>query len=68
MKPRYIAHTGKKQPVDDDVIVEVVHRDSTVSGNDPAADWADRLNWWVHGEAMNPRCDIIAYRVIENEG
>lgn len=56
-KPRYIAHTTGKQPVGDDVIVEVAFRDGHVITSFPAKNWV-----W------NPtlcKPTIIAYRVIK---
>jgi hypothetical protein len=59
MKPRYIAHTGKKQPVADDVVVEVKFRSGRIDDDLDAGDM-----FWEHDGSF---CDIIAYRVIENE-
>jgi hypothetical protein len=55
-KPRYIDHTSGEQPVDDEVVVEVVF----VMGI-TATDSADMWCWNHEG---NP-ADILAYRVIE---
>jgi hypothetical protein len=70
MKPRYIAHTGKKQPVEDAAVVSVVFRGGPGEiGPMTAKYWADGVsNWWVHSDTMHHDEHIIAYRVIEQEG
>jgi hypothetical protein len=70
MKPRYIAHTGKKQPVDDGTIVDVVFSDGIYIHRCRAGafgpEFLDGLDWWLLKD-HNPNA-IIAYRVIEQEG
>lgn len=69
-KPRFIAHTGKKQPVADDVIVAVLFPDGYVADDGSNAHyWAyyNGENWWVHSEDIRRDNHIIAYRVIEQE-
>jgi hypothetical protein len=58
-KPRFIAHTGKKQPVDDHLALEVMFPDSTTTFG-----FSERFRWSKTGKCS----DIIAYRVIEQEG
>jgi hypothetical protein len=68
MKPRYIAHTGKKQPVDDDVCVEVLFKTGCLNNRNNAGWWAGGSeNWWIHSATRDPDSHIIAYRVIEQE-
>jgi hypothetical protein len=68
MKPRYIAHTGKKQPVDDGTIVDVVFPDRMVVKRKDASHWrAFGQDWWIHSDTPLPNDRIIAYRVIEQE-
>jgi hypothetical protein len=62
MKPRYIAHTTGKQPVDDGVIVDIVIR-----ANLPGAFHPMEASFWDWSITGVPG-DIIAYRVIEQEG
>ncbi len=66
MKPRYIAHTGKKQPVENASQVEVLFRSRRIDNGHSAGWWSGGLyNWWIHGEADFADDDIIAYRIIE---
>jgi hypothetical protein len=60
-KPRYIANTSGKQPVDDDVVVVVRLRGHRLRAEDamPAHCW----RW----NDTSGHGDIIAYRVIEQE-
>ncbi len=69
MKPRYIAHTGKKQPVADSVKVDVVFPDRLVVKRRTACYWTYLgQNWWIHSDTESPADYIIAYRVVEKEG
>ena len=58
-KPRYIAHTSGKQPVGDDVKVEVLLSGDQGRGNTGSA---CGYNW---GQTALKSREIIAYRVIK---
>ena len=67
-KKHWIANVSKKQPVANEVIVDVLHRDGTVSENNTAGLWSktnigDRSNWWL--QAGDDSSSIIAWRLHE---